>query len=82
MASDGRILPLEEQAKIWLEQEVEYGKEIGTVFLEFDGVCPFLGCLETEPHKHPVCPACGATRFGNISCDVCNELAKRKYGER
>lgn len=35
------------------------------------GPCPFLTCLETGPHGHDVCPACGAVRFGNIGCRTC-----------
>jgi hypothetical protein len=48
--------------------------------IHFDGVCPFLMCLETGPHDHPICPKCGAVRYGNIGCPECRahhpELAK------
>ena len=37
----------------------------------FDGPCPFLLCLQAEGHSHPVCPACGAVRYGNLSCETC-----------
>ena len=33
--------------------------------------CPFLLCNQPKPHKHPVCPKCGAVGFGNILCQVC-----------
>lgn len=41
--------------------------------MEFDGPCPMLTCLETEPHSHPVCPDCGAVDFGNWFCTTCRE---------
>ena len=41
--------------------------------VEFEGSCPFLMCLETLPHSHPVCPDCGAVRFGNLGCKTCRE---------
>ena len=42
--------------------------------IHFDGPCPFLTCLKTEPHSHPVCPACGAVRYGNMQCDECRRM--------
>lgn len=39
----------------------------------FLGVCPFLTCLRTEPHSHPICPECGAVRYGNIFCAFCRD---------
>lgn len=36
-----------------------------------DGSCPFLTCLDSGPHGHDVCPACGAVRFGNMFCATC-----------
>lgn len=37
-----------------------------------NGPCPFLTCLETGPHEHPVCPDCGAVRYGNpFGCPTC-----------
>jgi hypothetical protein len=39
--------------------------------VRFDGPCPFLTCLQTEPHDHPVCPDCGAVRWGNAYCETC-----------
>ena len=40
-----------------------------------DGPCPFLTCLETEPHTHAVCPDCGAVRYGNpFYCRTCNTV--------
>lgn len=39
----------------------------------FDGACPFLTCLEEGPHSHPVCPDCGAVRWGNLFCPTCRE---------
>lgn len=36
--------------------------------------CPFVSCLVTEPHTHPVCPDCGAVRYGNVCCDTCRQL--------
>lgn len=39
------------------------------------GPCPFLTCLITEPHDHPVCPECHAVRYGNIFyCATCNAV--------
>ena len=40
-------------------------------YIHFDGPCPFLTCLETEPHDHPICPDCGAVRWGNMFCKTC-----------
>jgi len=42
--------------------------------VHFGGPCPFLTCLETGPHEHPVCPECGAVRYGNFYCPVCRRL--------
>lgn len=39
--------------------------------VHFDGSCPFLFCLKTGPHDHPVCEKCGAVRYGNFRCDTC-----------
>lgn len=36
-----------------------------------EGPCPFLSCLEEEPHDHYICPNCGAVRFGNPLCNTC-----------
>lgn len=36
-----------------------------------DGYCPYLLCLLLVPHAHPVCPDCGAVRYGNITCATC-----------
>ena len=33
--------------------------------------CPFLSCIEDRPHRHSVCPSCGAVGFGNLSCHQC-----------
>lgn len=41
--------------------------------IEFDGPCPFVTCLKTEKHSHPICPVCGAVRFGNLSCSECRK---------
>lgn len=38
---------------------------------EIDGPCPFLTCEEPGPHRHPICPECGAVRFGNLFCATC-----------
>jgi predicted amidophosphoribosyltransferase len=39
------------------------------------GPCPFLTCLETGPHEHPVCPDCEAVRYGNpFYCATCNAV--------
>lgn len=38
--------------------------------------CPYITCLVREPHTHPVCPDCGAVRYGNISCDTCRQLRR------
>lgn len=47
----------------------------------FDGPCPFLTCLETARHSHPVCPKCGVVGYRNLYCDECRahrgeEMAK------
>jgi len=41
-------------------------------YVEYDGPCLMLFCLATGPHKHPICPKCGAVAYGNINCDVCS----------
>lgn len=38
------------------------------------GSCPFLTCLVGQPHAHPVCPDCGAVRYGNAFCETCRDL--------
>lgn len=45
-------------------------------YMMIDGPCPLLLCLETEPHSHPICPDCGAVKFGNIFCVTCREAIK------
>ncbi len=42
--------------------------------VHFETSCPFLLCLETTAHDHPVCPHCGAVRFGNIMCPTCENV--------
>jgi hypothetical protein len=49
--------------------------------MDFDGPCPFLTCFETLPHSHPVCPVCGAVRYGNINCSECKKHSKQKWTE-
>ena len=39
--------------------------------MHFDGPCPFLFCLEDRAHTHPICPSCGAVRYGNPFCAEC-----------
>lgn len=39
--------------------------------VDFDGPCPFLTCLAVSPHTHPICPDCGAVRYGNFFCPTC-----------
>ncbi len=41
--------------------------------IHFDGPCPFLLCWELGPHDHPVCPSCGAVRYGNMLCATCQQ---------
>ena len=41
--------------------------------IRFEGPCPFLTCLETNPHEHEICPDCGAVRYGNLYCATCRE---------
>jgi hypothetical protein len=36
-----------------------------------EGLCPFLLCNIKGPHKHSVCPDCGAVRHGNFGCPTC-----------
>src|SRR5438445_4572934 len=48
--------------------------KIQVKYVDFDGPCPFLMCLEREPHRHAVCPSCGAIRFGNMFCDLCRAV--------
>ena len=36
--------------------------------------CPFLACVVRQPHTHPICPDCGAVRYGNIMCRTCVAL--------
>lgn len=45
--------------------------------MDFDGPCPFISCLETNPHSHPICPKCGAVKYGNAMCDECRKHWKR-----
>jgi hypothetical protein len=40
-------------------------------WVTFRGPCPFLTCLDTEAHRHPICPTCEAVRFGNLNCTNC-----------
>jgi hypothetical protein len=42
-----------------------------TPSVNLDGPCPFLTCLAPGPHSHPICPECGAVRFGNLFCPTC-----------
>ena len=37
----------------------------------FVGACPFLTCLTSTEHVHPICPICKAVNFGNIGCELC-----------
>lgn len=58
---------------IMRQVELDYAEQIGAEFMDFDGQCPFLACVEDEPHKHAICPNCGAVRFGNLYCYACRE---------
>ena len=49
--------------------------------IQFDGLCPFLTCLEEGPHSHPVCPTCGAVRYGNICCPECRSHEPERRAE-
>lgn len=46
--------------------------------MHFDGVCPFVLCLETRPHDHPECPECGALRYGNSFCPTCRAYLEQE----
>lgn len=45
-----------------------------------DGPCPFLFCREVARHAHPVCPSCGAARYGNMFCQRCREGRQEHQG--
>lgn len=46
--------------------------------VRFNGPCPFLMCPIPDTHAHPVCPECGAVRFGNVfGCETCKVQRKR-----
>lgn len=38
-----------------------------------DDYCPFLTCLKTGAHEHPVCEECGAVSYGSLGCPKCQE---------
>ena len=40
------------------------------------GPCPFLTCTVSTPHAHPICPLCGAVKFGNLGCELCRVMMK------
>lgn len=46
-----------------------------------DGPCPFVFCLETDRHAHPVCHECGAVRYGNMYCRTC-KVERRRFTKR
>ena len=64
-ALDAHLNWLDDCAK---EQRADYPE-----MMSFDGPCPFILCLATGPHEHPICPECGAVRYGNIGCDTCRK---------
>lgn len=64
--------------RMWEEQGAFIDSAPRTI--AFDGPCPFLLCLETGPHTHPVCPDCGAVRYGNLSCTTCRERRASEGG--
>lgn len=40
--------------------------------------CPFVLCNEDREHTHPICPECGALRYGNAwHCDTCSKERER-----
>ena len=43
-----------------------------------EGPCPFLLCNMTTPHDHPICPDCGAVRYGSLECPTC-QRERAKY---
>ena len=45
--------------------------------VHFGGCCPFLSCLIVEAHSHPICPDCGAVRYGNAFCPTCVEVRSK-----
>lgn len=48
-------------------------------WVELAGPCPFLTCEAEGPHRHPICPSCGAVRFGNLFCAECNAFHGRCF---
>jgi hypothetical protein len=45
----------------------------------FEGPCPFLTCLITERHSHPVCPECGAVNYSSLACSTCTGEEGQTY---
>jgi hypothetical protein len=58
-------------AKAAREQLPDSSEVVVEEAVHFDGPCPFLTCLDSAPHDHPVCPDCGAVRYGNMFCATC-----------
>lgn len=58
------------------EAERRKGQALKAKTVHFEGVCPFLTCLLTNPHDHYICPKCGALRFGALDCKVCRSVHK------
>lgn len=45
----------------------------------FAGPCPFLTCLKQGPHSHPICPDCGAVKYGNpFFCPTCRKNLEKE----
>ncbi len=45
----------------------------------FEGACPFLTCLEQGAHSHPICPDCGAVKYGNpFFCPTCRKHLEKE----
>lgn len=49
--------------------------ELARCLKDFDH-CPYLDCELSGPHKHFVCPKCGARRFAGKACPKCKKMSQ------
>lgn len=44
--------------------------------MDFEGLCPFITCIEHRAHSHTICPECHAVRYGNMHCEHCRTMRR------
>lgn len=72
--SAGTVKPEQLSRLLYEQEERERSRVPHLLTMHVTQPCRFLTCLEPGEHLHNVCPDCGAVRYGNLHCLVCQEF--------